>query len=550
MKITLAQLNPTIGDFDGNASKLFNAAGQAVRDKSDLLVCTELFVSGYPPRDLLDKPWFIDRAWVAVEKIAHESKKFPGLGIIIGCPLRNSPGSHFAIHNSAIFIQDGAVRFTQHKSLLPTYDVFDEARYFTPAQSIDIFKFKGETLGISICEDAWNDPELLGGRCYSVDPIEILAKKGATVLINISASPFYAGKDSIRYRLLSNHAKKHGLPVIFVNQVGANDELIFDGCSMFIDKTGSPVSVFPSFEESVVTIDSSAAGMDKIFKPRNELESIHDALVLGIRDYFRKCGFKKAVVGLSGGIDSAVTAALAVTALGKENILGVTMPSPYSSPISADLSSELALNLGIEFREIPISEIYASYRETLAEPVELGESINVTLENIQARIRGNILMAISNRFGHIVLSTGNKSELAVGYCTLYGDMAGGLAVISDVPKTMVYKLAELMNRAGEVIPRGIIDRVPSAELHPNQKDQDTLPPYEILDAILELYIDDGCSQGEINGKGFDRKTVEWVVNAVNRNEYKRRQAAPGLKVTSKAFGVGRRMPIAAKYPVL
>jgi len=547
MKITLAQLNTTIGDFSGNTSKLISALRQAEKDGSDLLVATELSVTGYPPRDLLDKAWFIEIARHELFRIVAETKNFPNIGLIVGCPIAASEKDRREIYNSAILIRNGEILLTQFKSLLPTYDVFDEARYFTAADNVEVVAFKDEILGISICEDAWNDPELLGGRCYPVDPIQILVDKGATVLINISASPFHAGKDTIRLGLLSNHASKHNVPMLYVNQVGANDELIFDGCSMFIDREGAPVRVLKSFEEEILTVNTSEKTSAGSYVPRDELESIHDALVLGVRDYFSKCGFQNAVVGLSGGIDSALTVAIAVEALGCENVMGVTMPSPFSSPVSAGLSKELASNLNIEFSEIPITDIYRVYETELNASLDLGDEIGVTLENIQARIRGNILMAISNRHGKMVLTTGNKSEQAVGYCTLYGDMVGGLSVISDVPKTMVYKLAEFINRGGEVIPAGIIERAPTAELRPNQKDQDTLPPYEILDAILELYIDDGKSIPEIVSAGFDEETVKWVVRAVHRNEFKRRQAAPGLKVTSKAFGVGRRMPIAAKY---
>ncbi len=547
MKITIAQLNPTIGDIQGNLQKLESAWKQAVKDSADLLVMTELYVTGYPPRDLLQRKGFIQRCRKAVERIAKISEKYPETGIIVGVPTAYDANTGTGIRNSAILIHDGRVVFTQHKSLLPTYDVFDEARYFNPAHDVDIVRFKNETIGISICEDAWNDREFQEGRLYNFDPIRALAEKGATLFINISASPFHLGKESIRFQLVSRHASRHGIPFIFVNQVGANDELIFDGWSIFVDRKGNAVEILPSFEEAVRTIDTGSAGVSDTVGYREGIENVHDALVLGISDYMRKCGFKSAVVGLSGGIDSAVTVALAVRAVGGENVMGVTMPSPYSADESAELSKKIAGNLGIEFKEIAIDDIYKTYRESLEPSLGFGDSVDVTLENIQARIRGNILMAISNKFGHLVLSTGNKSEMAVGYCTLYGDMSGGLAVLVDIPKTMVYELAEFINRDGEVIPRGIIDRPPSAELRPDQLDQDTLPPYPVLDEILRLYIDEGKPIEEIIGEGFDEKIVNWVAKAVNRNEYKRRQAAPGLKVTSKAFGMGRRMPIAAKY---
>jgi len=437
----------------------------------------------------------------------------------------------------------------QHKSLLPTYDVFDEMRYFDPAPEINTVAFKGETLGISICEDAWNDPELWPrGRIYHCDPIEILARKGATLLINISASPFYVGKEEIRYRLLRNHARKHRLPFVFVNQVGGNDELIFDGRSLCLDQAREPIVVFPSFKEYVQGIDTSLSGIPKLYTPQDKIESIYEALVLGTRDYMKKCDFSQAVVGLSGGIDSAVTCCLAKESIGSKNVLAVSMPSPYSSKGSIEDSRQLATNLGIRFKVISIAEIYHTYLETLKGHFE-GKEVDITEENIQARIRGNILMALSNKFGHLVLSTGNKSELAVGYCTLYGDMSGGLAVISDVPKTVVYELANYINRKSEIIPREIIEKPPSAELKPNQVDQDTLPPYPILDQILHYYLEEVSSVEEIINLGFDQETVKWVAEAVEKNEYKRKQAAPGLKVTTKSFGVGRRMPIAAKSDI-
>ena len=373
-----------------------------------------------------------------------------------------------------------------------------------------------------------------------------MAKKGATILINISASPFHVGKEEIRYRLIRNHARRYGIPFLFVNQVGGNDELIFDGRSMCIDKWGNPIECFKSFKEQVKTIDTNDKGIPDAYHPQDKIESIYEALILGIRDYMKKCNFSKAIVGLSGGIDSAVTCCLAKEAIGVENVLAISMPSPYSSKGSVEDARKLAKNLGIRFKVIPISSIYHSYVNTLKESLQI-EGIDITLENIQARIRGNILMALSNKFGYLLLSTGNKSELAVGYCTLYGDMSGGLSVISDVPKTMVYELAHYINRRSEVIPKEIIEKPPSAELKPDQRDQDTLPPYEILDRILHYYIEEGYSMEEIIALGFESKTVEWVIRAVNKNEYKRRQAAPGLKVTTKAFGIGRRIPIAAKY---
>jgi NAD+ synthase (glutamine-hydrolysing) len=418
-----------------------------------------------------------------------------------------------------------------------------------------VVSFGAETLGVSICEDAWFGSEIgQVKRKYERDPVAELARQGATLLVNISASPFNVGKEEVRFSLVSAHAKRHGVPFLYVNQVGANDELVFDGRSFLVDREGKPVHVFPSFKEVVQTIDTDWKGSDRTYEPQEPIESVHDALVLGVRDYMRKCGFKKAVVGLSGGIDSAVTACVAERAVGGENILGITMPSPFSSKGSVDDSRLLAGNLGIPLRVVPITEIYESYLHTLEEQFQ-GLPQDVTEENVQARIRGNILMAFSNKYGSLLLSTGNKSELSTGYCTLYGDMSGGLAVIADVPKTMVYELAEYINREREIIPRAIIDKAPSAELRPNQTDQDTLPPYPTLDEILTRHIEMGLSADEIiahgpeggQGSGLDPETVRWVVRTVAKNEYKRKQAAPGLRVTTKAFGIGRRMPLASRY---
>lgn len=547
MKVIVAQLNPVIGDIPGNLEKVRNTLSQCCKEAPDLVVFPELFLVGYPPRDLLERPWFIERSQLGVEKVLPLSKEYPGIGIILGAPLPSGKCSGRGLYNSALLICDGKVLQSQHKSLLPTYDVFDEERYFDPAPEIQPVSFKGEKLGISICEDAWNGPELWPrAKVYTLDPMEILARKGATLFINISASPFSVGKERIRYRLLQGHSKKYGNPLIFVNQVGGNDELIFDGRSMCFDRKGEPTAIFPSFREQVQTIDTGQAGAESLYCPQEEMESVYEALVLGIKDYLRKCGFSKAVVALSGGIDSAVTSCLARDALGSENVLGVTMPSEYSSKGSVEDSKKLAQQLKIECKVIPISETFHSCLKMLEAHFE-GRGRDITEENIQARIRGNVLMALSNKFGYLVLSTGNKSELAVGYCTLYGDMSGGLCVLSDVPKTMVYKLAGYLNRNEEIIPRSIVEKEPSAELKPGQKDQDTLPPYEILDPILHYYVDEGYSLNEIVKLNFNPETVKWVIQAVKKSEYKRRQAPPGLKVTTKAFGMGRRMAVAAKY---
>jgi len=546
MKITMAQLNPAIGDFAGNLAKIEQTLQATAGSAPDLVVFPELFLTGYPPRDLLERNWFVKQTQDAIDKVCENSKAYPETGILIGAPLLTGLSVGKGLYNAALLIYRGEVLFQQSKSLLPTYDVFDESRYFDPASSVSIVPFRGEVLGISICEDAWTDAELWLRLPYSFDPIASLARQGATLLINISASPFWAGKEAIRYRLISGHARRHGLPFVFVNQVGANDELIFDGCSLFLDRNGNAAQVFPAFAEDVRTVDSAQPAGDSTFVPQPKIESIFEALLLGMRDYLRKTGFRQVVIGLSGGIDSALTCALAVAALGKDNVLGVAMPSPYSSEGSVADARQLAANLGIRFETVRIGEIFQAYLNTL-EPHFEDRPPDITEENMQARIRGNTLMAFSNKFGYLVLTTGNKSELAVGYCTLYGDMSGGLAVIADVPKTMVYQLARYVNRHDEIIPEASLTKPPSAELRPNQTDQDTLPPYEVLDAILQLYVDEGQSVQEIVDRGFERQTVAWVARTVDRSEYKRWQAAPGLKVTSKAFGTGRPLPIAARY---
>jgi NAD+ synthase (glutamine-hydrolysing) len=547
MKVTMAQLDPIVGDIDGNKSKIIKTISQVGEGGSDLVIFPELFLSGYPPKDLLERPWFIEKSQRAVQELRQVSERYPNIGLLFGAPRPTGREVGKPLHNSALLIQQGRILIEQPKSLLPTYDVFDERRYFDPATEMKTLAFKGETLGISICEDAWNDPELWPqGRLYAFDPIEALAKKGATLFINISASPFYVGKEEIRFRLIRNHARKHGRLFVFVNQIGGNDELIFDGRSFSLDRSGEPIVVCPSFKEHIQTIETTASGTPGLYSPQDKIESIYEALVLGVRDYMRKCHFTRAVIGLSGGIDSAICCCLARDAVGPENVLAVTMPSLYSSRGSVEDSKRLAANLGTQLKVISITPTYLAYLETLKKHFA-GRAEDATEENIQARIRGNILMAFSNKFGYLVLSTGNKSELAVGYCTLYGDMSGGLAVISDVPKTMIYDLADFINRKSETIPRTIIEKQPTAELKPNQVDQDTLPPYPILDKILHYYIEELYSVEEIINLGFDPETTKWVAATVGKNEYKRKQAAPGLKVTSKAFGIGRRMPIAAKY---
>ncbi|MGI5817682.1 MAG: NAD+ synthase [Armatimonadota bacterium] len=546
MKISIAQLNPLVGDIAGNAERLVDVARRCCADGAELVVFPELYLVGYPPRDLLERRWFVNDVEAAIADLVRASTEFAGTGVLFGAPGRTGRRVGAGLHNSAVLIEGGRVVAVRHKSLLPTYDVFDEHRYFDPAAEVSPVEFRGERLGITVCEDAWNVAELWPDqRLYDREPVAELAAQGATLMVNLSASPFYAGKDRVRYDLIAGHAAAHGLPFVYANQVGGNDELIFDGGSFLLDADGRIAAACAHFAEEIVSVDTGARGDVAAYQPLEEIAAVHDALLLGVGDYLRKCGFTKGLVGLSGGIDSAVTCALAARALGPEHVLGVTMPSMYSSEGSVTDSRALAENLGIRLEEVAIAEIYHACVDAIRPLIP--PPPGVTEENIQARIRGNILMAISNEHGHLVLSTGNKSELAVGYCTLYGDMSGGLAVIADVPKMMVYELAEYINRDGEVIPRATIEKAPSAELRPEQTDQDTLPPYSVLDEILELYVEEGFSSEEIADRGFDEETVGWVVRAVNRSEYKRRQAAPGLKVTTKAFGTGRRMPIAARY---
>ena len=546
MKVTMAQLNPVVGDLAGNKHKILSTYEAAAKAGADLVVFSELFLTGYPPWDLLERPWFIAATSEAVKEIVAHTVSHPETGLLFGAPRPSLTNEGKPLHNSAILARGGRVLLEQHKSLLPTYDVFDETRYFAPAPEIRTVAFNDEVLGITICEDAWTQAELWPrGRLYGLDPVSVLAGRGATLLLNISASPFHAGKEEIRFGLIRGHARKHHRPFLFVNQAGANDELVFDGRSFAFDDKGEPVAVGAAFAEDVFTVDTRRAGTPGLFEPLGAIESVYEALVLGLRDYTRKCGFGRVVLGLSGGIDSAVTCALAVAAIGAGNVLAVTMPMPFSSAGSVDDSVALAARLGVRLLNVPIGAVYERYAEALA-PHFAGRAPGTAEENLQARIRGGILMAFSNKFGDLLLSTGNKSEMAVGYCTLYGDMSGGLAILSDVPKTMVYELAAHINRTGEVIPRATIDKPPSAELRPGQLDADELPPYDVLDRILHEYVEEMRSVEEITALGFDGGVVRRIAGLVDRNEYKRAQAAPAIKVTTKAFGVGRRMPIAAK----
>lgn len=544
----MVQINTVVGDIRGNVDRVLERVAAAREAGANLVVFHEMCLTGYPPHDLVERPAFVAGAQVGLERIREASVGFPGLGIVVGLALPSRREGGKGVANAAVLVSDGKVLHTQEKALLPTYDVFDEARYFDPATSIEPVQFAGEVLGLSICEDAWNDPELLRNRLYDVDPIAVLAGKGATVMVNISASPFTVGKESLRADLARSHARRHGVPMVMVNQVGGNDELVFDGASLYADGSGALRTALPMFEEAMEVVDTGARDAPIAYAPPDEVASTYAALVLGTRDYLGKSGFSRAVVGLSGGIDSAVTLAIAVDAIGAGNVRAVAMPSPHSSRGSLEDARALAANLSVDLDVVPIGETMEAYDRMLS-GVLAGTERDTTEENIQARIRGNVLMAYSNKFGSLVLSTGNKSELAVGYCTLYGDMSGGLAVISDVPKLMVYRLAEFVNSQREVIPESIVEKAPSAELRPDQKDTDSLPPYESLDAILDLYIEQGRSRDDICARGFAPETVDWVLSAVRRNEYKRKQAAPGLKVTSKAFGLGRRFPLVARYSV-
>ena len=544
MKIALAQINPIIGNFQKNTEKICSFIDQARNRGVNLVIFPELAVTGYPPKDFLDIPAFVEENLKALDTIV---RSVYGVSAIVGFVDKNRQPHGKLVHNAAAFIQDRKIVSVHHKSLLPTYDVFDECRYFEPAHIISPVPFMNYTLGISICEDIWNDEEFWTRPLYEIDPIENLIANGANVIINISSSPFAVDKhEKIRLRMLTHDALKYKVPFIYVNQVGGNDDLVFDGSSFVINGKGKLIAQAAAFEEQLMVVDLENPTEQAQPIPCAPIETVRKALCVGLRDYVTKCGFEKVVIGLSGGIDSAVTAALAVDSLGKENVIGVLMPSQFSSQGSIDDAVKLAQNLGMVYKIIQIRTVFETYLHTLESEFK-GMTFDITEENLQARIRGNILMALSNKYGYLVLTTGNKSELAVGYCTLYGDMSGGFALISDVPKTMVYELARYINQEKEVIPQNSIDKPPSAELKLNQFDQDTLPPYDMLDGILKAYVEDAKGVNDITRMGFDEKIVREIIRKVNRNEYKRRQAAPGIKVTSKAFGSGRRMPIAHNY---
>jgi NAD+ synthetase len=562
VKIALIQINPLIGDFNYNGGRIEHWAGLA-RDKGcDLAIFPELALCGYPPQDLLERPSFIADHDAAFSRLVAN---ISGIGVLCGQLEFHTDGIGKPLHNSATLFEDGNILFTARKRLLPSYDVFDETRYFEPGGSSEPFEYKGLSLGITVCEDIWNDKGSFPQQLYAVDPVgELLnnlrsAGKHIDLLINISASPFHIGKEAVKQDIFTEVCRSNKLPLIYVNQVGGQDSLLFDGWSMAMDREGRTAAQAARFAEDMVTLETDSWQGDIHEKPSkvisvadNEAGSVFQALVMGVRDYARKCGFSKGILGLSGGIDSAVTCAIACKALGPENVMGVAMPSPYSSRESVEDAEQLAKNLGCNYAAIPITDAFSTLKDSLQPVFEqeagmAGSRPDVTEQNIQARIRGNLLMAISNKHGSLLLSTGNKSEMAVGYCTLYGDMSGGLAVIADVPKMLVYKLAGFINHDQELIPASCISKPPSAELAPDQLDQDDLPPYEVLDPILRAYLEENKSIDEIVAKGFEKQVVEDIIRRIKTNEYKRKQAPLGLKVTSKAFGYGRRYPTAQNY---
>ncbi|MBL0715126.1 MAG: NAD+ synthase [Desulfosarcina sp.] len=551
MKIALAQINPTVGDFSGNAAKMVTFAARARGAGCDLVVFPELATCGYPPCDLLERPAFIDANLDCLNYLVDTIRD---IGVVAGYVDRNPGRAGKRLSNALALFDGGKILFRAFKRLLPTYDVFDEHRHFEPGRACDVFHYKGFHLGLTICEDVWNDPDIFEWRIYADNPVERLAARGADLLINISASPFHIGKRDFRLRMLAALARKYTLPVVHVNQVGGNDSLVFDGISAGFDDAGFLVARARDFEEDLVVMDvrvpAAAPAKERIHPVApSDSASVLAALVTGTRDYVHKCGFKRAVIGLSGGVDSALTAAVAARALGPVNVSTVFMPSDYTSEDNYQDTRQLARNLGVAYRTIPIDNIFRAFLDQLSpdfDPAAPG----ITEQNIQARIRGSLLMGLSNQSGALVLSTGNKSELAVGYCTLYGDMNGGLAVISDVPKTLVYEVAACFNTEGEVIPRRILEKAPSAELKPDQEDQDDLPSYAVLDAVLKGMVEEFKSADVLIREGHDPETVRDIFRRVVQNEYKRHQAAPGLKVTSKAFGSGRRYPIAKQVRVL
>lgn len=542
MKVSLAQINPIVGDLAGNRRKVLENLGRAEKERADIVVFPELTVTGYPPRDLLDHAAFVEENLDSLEQIAAETGR---TAAVVGFVDREKTGRFPGLLNAAALLHRGRVVSVHYKSLLPTYDVFDEVRYFSPAATVSAAVLGNTRIGISVCEDAWNDESFWSTRRYTINPIAELVKRESEFLVNISASPYVFGKRDRRAAMLSRLARNHNRALVFVNQVGGNDELVCDGHSALFGPDGRTIAQAAGFKEDFLTVrlDERAAALEVA---PEDISHLWAALVLGLHDYVTKSGFTKAVVGLSGGVDSAVTACIAAEALGPRNVRGLSMPSPYSSEHSIDDARTLAENLGIRFETIRIDDAFAAFGEAL-KPLFAPTKPDITEENLQARIRGALLMAVSNKFDELVLATGNKSELAVGYCTLYGDMCGGLAVIGDVPKTKVYELAAHINREKQIIPESTLAKAPSAELKPNQTDQDTLPAYDVLDGILKAWVEDAKDVGEIIAMGFDKPTVRKVIHMVTRSEFKRKQAAPVIKVTTKAFGTGRRMPLVQKW---
>jgi NAD+ synthase/NAD+ synthase (glutamine-hydrolysing) len=551
VKVALLQLNYTVGDLSGNAERIRAAVEAVAAAGAELAITSELALLGYPPRDLLLYPALVERAGQVLQQLADRLRD--SIPVVVGSVQPNPLPEGRPLYNAAAWLEGGQIRHWFQKSLLPTYDVFDEDRYFEPGSPPQPIEYRSRRVGFTICEDIWNDRDFWQHRRYHRDPVEEMARCGADVLINLSASPFSLGKQKLRVEMLGSLARKHALPILYVNQVGGNDDLIFDGASCALDGRGRLVAQAAAFapDRLIVDVETLIHPLDESLEvqgsrwPAEPEAELYEALVLGTRDYVSKCGFREVLLGLSGGIDSAVTAVIAADALGPERVLGVLMPSPYSSPGSLTDAYQLAQNLGIPTLKLPIQSIMESYQHLLAEPFA-GLPSDITEENLQSRIRGTLLMALSNKFGRLLLTTGNKSELAVGYCTIYGDMSGGLAVISDVPKTWVYRLARWINRHQERIPLPILTKPPSAELRPGQKDSDSLPPYDVLDAILQRHIEQHQSAAELVAQGFDPDTVQQVLHLVQSAEFKRHQAPPGLRVTDRAFGTGWRMPIAKR----
>ena len=547
MRIALGQINTTVGDLAGNAARMLDFARRAAEGRAEVAVFPELSLTGYPPRDLLEKQSFLERTECALQRLAADTAQL-GLTVICGTvsPVKEVEGNR--LHNSAAVLRGGKIVFRQHKMLLPTYDVFDEARYFRASDREEPIDLDGHKTALTICEDAWNDKQYWERRLYSRDPVEEMAQAGAEILLSINASPYHMGKRALRREIFATTARRFGIPLVYVNQVGGNDQLVFDGSSFAMNAAGEVVASAKSFAEDLVLFDSGEMRGDCRENLANECEAAYEALALGTRDYIRKCGFSSVLIGLSGGIDSSLVAAIAVDAVGRENVTGVAMPGPYSSEHSLTDARAMAERLGIRFEIAPIGPAYDAMLESL-DPLFGAIPRDVTEENLQSRLRGMTLMALSNKWGALVLTTGNKSELAVGYCTLYGDMCGGLAVISDVPKTLVYRLARVANaRHAGAIPEDVFLKPPSAELRPDQKDTDSLPPYDVLDSVLKAYVEEYQAPARIaEQEGVPIALAREIVNKVDRNEYKRQQAAPGLKVTTKAFGIGRRFPIAQRF---